>query len=142
MNKFFFLSLFALTSLLACRPEIRVPGGELSQLYQDWTLVGIMDDGDWRVPPADFDPITMRLESRGQAGLQTSCNIGGGDFTANAVGDFQFNASTFTEMYCGELRHEWETLYVESLSEVEQFGLADDRLRLWSDEVSLEFRLE
>lgn len=139
MNKFFIPVLLAFSCLFACQPEIPAPGGDLAGLYHTWTLVGIETDNKWESVPTELNTMTMTLNAQLEAGLQSSCNQGGGDFTVTPAGGIDFTATVWTEVYCGQLGDEWERLYVNSLESIDQFSLADNELWLWNDSVSLRF---
>ncbi|MEL6651031.1 MAG: META domain-containing protein [Bacteroidota bacterium] len=135
MNKFLFLSFFALTSLLACRPEILVPGGEISQLYQEWTLVRLQDESGNNKVPNKVPSLSLTLSDSARFSLVSSCNTGAGDFEVLEDGGFQFGLIATTKIGCqDEVVAEWENRYLQALSSVQLYGLRDGQLRLWSEE--------
>ncbi|MFK7924017.1 MAG: META domain-containing protein [Bacteroidia bacterium] len=134
---FLCLPLLGTLLLIACKPPEPLPvGGELNLLHKDWTLVELAGD----VPPADWDAMTLDLTNSASAGVVSSCNFGGGDYSANSEGAFTISAIALTKRGCiSDERSDWEMRYIEALQNASRFGVDSETLYLWHESTLMRF---
>ncbi len=126
---FFLLPILGTLCLIACKPPEPLPvGGELSLLHKEWTLVAIGGD----TPPSDWEALTLTLTDRLDAKILSSCNLGSAKYDVTTDGDFSMPLIAMTKRGClSDERSDWETRYIEALSNANRFGVDSENLYLW-----------
>ncbi|MEL7339949.1 MAG: META domain-containing protein [Bacteroidota bacterium] len=133
-NPLFILALSLV--LTACDPtgEALVPE-DWDQLYREWTLVRLQDESGNDKVPNKVQSLSLTLSDSNRFSLVSSCNTGAGDFQILEDGGFQFGLIATTKIGCqDDLVAEWENRYLQALASVQEYGLHDGQLRLWSEE--------